>query len=578
MSKNVGALLLDTRSIQKYIFMSNKLKTNIGASYLVKKIFDDLVIQTVDEIGLKMPEIAWDSPENKDIQMKQDNSIQCEIVYIGGGKILMLVNKDGEEHLQTAKNIVRKWTKKVLLYAPGLKTGAAIGELDISDEHPDVFVQGLDELTKQLKANQSRIIPIVDIPYSGLTLECDYTGKTADIDDRILKEYYYNMAEGRKISSEVAAKIIACSYSQEELIKRNEVSEILQNKFIFADELENIGYKKAAVGSNLSIDNGVGEPGESYISVVHIDGNNMGAKFSGVETSQEYKELSLAVEHKVRKAFAKLLDSIISEFGKYDGYLDFEKMYDSDGKCTLPIRPIIIGGDDITFICPGRLGITYAERLIKFINEEPLLTKDQQKKMKKKAGCQINDKMSCCAGIAIVTAEYPFFRAYELAEQACSVAKKNSRKDDSSWLEFVILHGESSPELADLREAQYHGVEGNLHYGPYQLEGTKPDSVTGLIKLSRALMVNEIPSSCIKGLRDALTKDAHNMIVFLRTENCKKLRELVKTLKNLKDEKDVTYNHLWENDKSGKSTRYIDAIEIMKFIIPELYEVEEAAQ
>ena len=39
----VGAIFLDTRSIQKYVFASNKLKTNAGASYLVDSIFSDLM-------------------------------------------------------------------------------------------------------------------------------------------------------------------------------------------------------------------------------------------------------------------------------------------------------------------------------------------------------------------------------------------------------------------------------------------------------------------------------------------------------------------------------------------------------
>lgn len=579
MAKKVAAVLLDTRSIQKYIFMSNKLKTNIGASYLVKKIFDDLVIKTIRSMGLVMPDIAWDDSENKDIQMKQNPDVECEIVYIGGGKVLMLVNKKDEPYLETAMKLVKKWTKQVLLFAPGLKTGAAIGEIDISDENPEAFVEGLDKLTKQLKANQSRIVPVVDLPYTGLTLECDYTNKTADVDDSILKDYYPQMVQNRKISSEVAAKIIACYHSQKELKNRPEMKNVLEGNFVFADELEKIGYKKIAAGSKQAMDNGVGESGESYICVVHIDGNNMGAKFSGVDSSQEYKELSLNVEKKVRTAFAKLLDSIKNEFGKYDGYLDFDNMYDNDS-CTLPIRPIIIGGDDITFICPGRLGITYADRLISYITEEPLLTNEQKKKMKKKSNCNVNDVMSCCAGVAIVPASYPFFRAYELAEQACSVAKKNSRKDDDSWLEFVILHGEASPELADLRNDQYRGVEGNLHYGPYKIEnGNKADSVNGLIKFSRALISkeNDIPSSCIKGLRDVLTRDAHNMTIFLRNKNCENLRKLIAKMKNV-NENEVTYEHLWEKGKDEKVTRYIDAIEIMKFMIPELYEVEETAQ
>ena len=35
MAIKLQAILFDTRSIQKYIFASNRLKTNIGASFLV---------------------------------------------------------------------------------------------------------------------------------------------------------------------------------------------------------------------------------------------------------------------------------------------------------------------------------------------------------------------------------------------------------------------------------------------------------------------------------------------------------------------------------------------------------------
>jgi hypothetical protein len=36
----VSALIVDTVSIQKYIFSSNKLKENIGASYIVENAFN----------------------------------------------------------------------------------------------------------------------------------------------------------------------------------------------------------------------------------------------------------------------------------------------------------------------------------------------------------------------------------------------------------------------------------------------------------------------------------------------------------------------------------------------------------
>ena len=46
---NVKAILLDTQSIQKYIFSGTKLKTNVGASYIVDRVFEDVLVRDILE-------------------------------------------------------------------------------------------------------------------------------------------------------------------------------------------------------------------------------------------------------------------------------------------------------------------------------------------------------------------------------------------------------------------------------------------------------------------------------------------------------------------------------------------------
>jgi hypothetical protein len=41
MGNKFYAVLIDTASIQEYIFMSNKLKENVGASFLVERVFQE---------------------------------------------------------------------------------------------------------------------------------------------------------------------------------------------------------------------------------------------------------------------------------------------------------------------------------------------------------------------------------------------------------------------------------------------------------------------------------------------------------------------------------------------------------
>ena len=202
MAKKVGAILLDTRSIQKYVFSCNKLKTNVGASYLVDGIFNDLMQNIIlPKYNLKMPDISWKKSDG--IQIVKDDTIEAEIVYIGGGNMLILINKFPEEddNLKLCRDIVSSWSLEILKKAPGLKTGAAIGMMDVSE---DAFKNSLDDMYVQLKQNQNTVLPQVDLPYTGLTLECDISGKTADTFDWVDKKW---------IAKEVKAKTAELTFS-----------------------------------------------------------------------------------------------------------------------------------------------------------------------------------------------------------------------------------------------------------------------------------------------------------------------------------------------------------------------------
>jgi hypothetical protein len=221
--------------------------------------------------------------------------------------------------------------------------------------------------------------------------------------------------------------------------------------------------------------------------------------------------------------------------------------------------------------------------------ELPLLDEEQHQKMEAAlnkdlpAGAKakkLNKKLSCCAGVAIVKASYPFFRAYELAEQLCGAAKKNSRQDDTSWLDFAILHGEKTPELAQLRRQQYKAALGDLHFGPYMVakDYNEHDSLNALLALEERLndekkssdfvekaLKSKEARSKIKKLRDILNGDLHAGNIIL--ENATKLKFV---LREETGKQEVTAKDFWQEKVVGgekvQATRYIDAIEIMDFM------------
>lgn len=253
--------------------------------------------------------------------------------------------------------------------------------------------------------------------------------------------------------------------------------------------------------------------------------------------------MSREVKEQTEKAFTNLLDTITKEYSEYEEFLDLKNNY-------LPIRPLILGGDDVTFVCPAKMAITYAKRFMDFMNQDlGILTVGGSK------------QISSCAGVAILPTAYPFFRGYQLAEQLCDAAKAESRKDASTcWLDFAILHGEQAPELSQIRQNEYTGALGNMHFGPYRVDDdTDKYALEALIRC--ASVFRNVPSSKVKGMRFVLQHGKADIHTFMEQWHHQNL-----------DMPDITQ---WENytselwygvDGAPLETPYVDAIEMMDYI------------
>ena len=139
-----NALLFDTRSIQRYIYSGNLLRTNIGASYIVDRIFFDTLVKTLEKF---FPEddfsaekdTAWKLNENKEFEYDDykawENMKNCCVAYIGGGNALILFKVTKEDK---RREVVKNFTMKLLETRPGLKVGVAFGELNVKDGNLDM--------------------------------------------------------------------------------------------------------------------------------------------------------------------------------------------------------------------------------------------------------------------------------------------------------------------------------------------------------------------------------------------------------------------------------------------------------
>jgi hypothetical protein len=479
MNCEVFAVLLDTMSIQRYIFSTNNLKENIGASHIVKEIYDSHLKEVIKEI-LNPPSDynyydAWEKNPEKIKILEPEASF--EIGYIGGGNALIFF-----KNKNIAEEFLKKWSMRLLVHCPGLIPASAIGKIDFNN-----FSGSIRELFIKLSERKSSFIPETIIRRHGITAECPNTGYSAEI-------WCEKLPEEKKsyISSVSNAKIMAVEQADKKLKKILEECDY-HNKYTFTNELDKLGQKRKQ---------------DSHIAIVFIDGNDMGERFRSQKDLPSLRELSKSVRDATMETFKKVIKAVVEAIEEKvledEGIiLENSKKEDERDKTILPIRPIIIGGDDILFVSDGRLGIWLAK----------IFLEEFQKK-------QVSDfkPLSACAGVAITKTKYPFYRGYKLSEDLIRNAKDKRKelKDNGSWIDFHISYGGFSGELKEIRKEHYKNPENiSLILRPYSISALNEllNCVATIVGKNKGK--EKFPRSKIMELRDVLYsgKQAHRLFI-----------------------------------------------------------------
>ena len=466
------ALMIDTVSIQPYIFGSNKLKENIGGSFIIEElVYKKMIPHALSVTGMARDIDIYEWKNNPDHYKISERSDQrVEIGFFGGGNAL-LIFKEQED----AKAFVRCYSKLLLQFFPGLKTAYGF-HFGFNYQKGEAYRQFRRELNDNLKRNRNFSFAQV-LPFKhGIVDDCPWTNEAQEIKDSQSKSRISMMAKSRIDLVDRAKKHLSDIFSEE-----------IGDKFTFTDNLEELG-----------------QPDDKgYVAVVHADGNNMGQHFMCCQSLSETRKLSSGVADFATEVMRKLIGHIVGHTKEFeDGGLKLEREEDVV-KTILPIRPLILGGDDITFVCEGRLGVYLANKLLFYMRNTPIKQGDK------------SITISACAGVAIVKTKYPFYKAYQLSEELIKSAKNASREETgSSWLDYMISSGGFSGKLKDIIASQYtiHGV-GELRNGPYRVD-EKNETINELFNGMKELIygsntggTKKWPRNKIKDLRDALRRD-----------------------------------------------------------------------
>lgn len=583
----------DTSGIQTYIFGSNRLRENIGASHLVKQATGAWALNAV-KAAAKL-QVGPDE-NNLAKQLPIEKGAAAEVIYSGGGNVVVLFKDE-----DTAKAYMRTLSQQVLCEAPGLSLLLALSdEFDWKLDMLTHVQQSTFEKLSLLKRNRQHSTPPLSL---GVTLPCQSTGLPAvayagsDADP----------ANQYPVSADVLAKHDALNDANKAL--RQELEDAMGDAsryYAFPYDLDNLGRE---AGDN------------SFIAVIHADGNGIGKrvlqlaeKFDTPDKNRAYvdkmREFSKRMNDCAGKALQATLHTLVErvvqadlpgESDRYEKLVHLNSKGDKLATVTLkqvdralypnvsqnyflPFRPIVFGGDDVTFVCDGRLGVSLA---IEYLNNFEACAKDPQ------IGLLDWDALTkqfvvkgatAAAGIAIVKTHYPFARAYGLAEDLCDDAKKlrthfrdKSENWEGSTLDWHYALSGLFGGIGEIRDREYTVPAGSLTLRPVALSDNVPDARRTWSVVEKGLTafqsdwINQRNKS--KALRDALRGGPDAIKTF-----CEKYLRDKASSRQLPDVGGLPNSLSWR--ESGWTTArhdpdcekhysgYFDALELMDLYIP----------
>ncbi len=496
MSSIMTGLLIEVTSIQRFVFSTNLLKANVGASNIVDEIFIEELREAIESVtGQPFDMDRW--------RNGAQSQPPVDIGYIGGGNALIFTDS-----VERAKEIVKKFSTLLLERAPGLRTAYAIGDFDTED-----FQKSNNSLFKKLSEMKKNFIPEIKLFRSGINAECPYTGEPAEV---------YDGEEGRFVSSTFLAM-------------RN------RRKSKFTEEIENLCDKE---GFSLTDDIerfGQIKGDTNYIALVHIDGNDMGEKKKGFKELEEMRRFSCDTYKAMQMSFKDIIKETIEMFKEGRLPDTIIRLNEDNGKRYLPLRPVIIGGDDVTFISNGILGLYLTERFIKHAEER-----------------LSSYGITFSASVVISKTKYPISRAYELVESLTRRCKRIRKKKDinNSAIDFLIVTQSVSEDADTYINRVKTSMDKTLHFGPYSFGDDDERSLKAF-------------KTCIKEFHN-WKKERRTKLMELRRLILRGNKEDIEIFLKFNGLKLPIYRDYEINIFRNNTTPYFDAIDVLDFYPEEL--------
>lgn len=326
------------------------------------------------------------------------------------------------DDLETCAKTVCDFPRRVMIEAPGITISQAVVEM--TGDFPD----SINELEEKLRSQRNQ-------PQPSLTLG----------------------ALGMKRSNKTGLPLVA----PEGQDKSVDMTTAAKRRYIHALSLAKKSFygtdsDKKVDADQYPYDIAKLTDRNDWIAIVHADGNSLGQIVQRIGGDMaQYRR------------FSQLLDEATERAAN----AAFEKLGVREDD-SYPLRPVVLGGDDMTVIIRGSLAIAYAQEFIRQFEYHT----GREELGKIVHGATGLPCLTACAGIAFIKSSYPFHYGYKLAEELCSAAKHDAKSHSAagesipSCLMFHKVEDSYVESYADIAKRVLMPTDGvSFAFGPYYL-------------------------------------------------------------------------------------------------------------
>lgn len=419
------------QGIQSFIFQTNKLREIVGASELVEEIcttkFEEIVGNTFAEYD----------------ETKKHGSI-----LHAAGNIKYVFDSEKE-----CKRVVKIFPKTIADFAPGIMVSQAVVKME--DKFSD-FKDAVNELEKRLRTQRNRPMRSATLGLMGIE-RSRQTGLPVTF---VKPETRFGKKEDLHLDEGTKAKLYADPSGE----RLKTTKKLCEKAFgiSFKDHDDRIAYNIEDITKN-----------NDWVAIIHADGNGLG------QVVQKVGKDAVGF-----KDFSEKLDAATTK-SAVEAYNYVKKKYDLKDDELIPIRPIVLGGDDLTVICRADLALDYVTEFVKQFENRTHEQLGEILQIHNVFENESDKRLTACAGIAYIKSSFPFYYGYNLAETLCSLAKKDAKDKQEikegkelpkSCLMFHKVQDSFTEDWSAIAKRELTPKENiSFEFGPYYINEAKDD-------------------------------------------------------------------------------------------------------